>query len=614
MLDPLKFATGLVQVSPGVWAAKECEPVSYDSCGNSLFMRIEDTSFWFQHRNRCILQAMRNMPPATPLFDVGGGNGFVSQALKTAGWDAIVVEPGVDGVKNAIARGLGPVIRSTFEAAGFHHQSLPSVGMFDVLEHIQDDVGVLRAIRKSLTPSGRLYLTVPAYRWLWSDEDRTAGHYRRYTRRQLEHTLRVAGFKVEYISYIFSFLVLPIFFMRSLPNLLGIHRSRTVADHGSDHAVTSGIFFWFVNRFMAIELFFIRKTRRLPFGGSLVVIAAPAENLATPAPGIETLAGIPDLSKLKNQSGQSYSEFTKSLRPRYLEVFSNIAFSWFMIALGTGAFYFLRSNEWYFQDYAIVPLGGLWFAFWLQSYTLHFHESAHFNLARSAKFNDLISRIFLTPFIGLDVKSYRASHWKHHRFLGAINDTEVSYHQPLTLLRLADSMTGIYLLRTVLRYMKTYRKIDQQKTGAGVGSINVFRFVFAIVYTLCMQVTIITIFWFQVSRPGAVAWATGFFLFCPFLANLRQTLEHRSLSAPTNADFRKVAHGPQNRLFGTDLFSRNFGGAGFNRHLLHHWDPRVSYTCFDEMENFLLETNISDELHRERTTYKSAFKRMFRWK
>ena len=33
-------------------------------------------------------------------------------------------------------------------------------------------------------------------------------------------------------------------------------------------------------------------------------------------------------------------------------------------------------------------------------------------------------------------------------------------------------------------------------------------------------------------------------------------------------------------------FSRYFGGAGFNRHLLHHLDPSISYTRFDEFERF----------------------------
>ena len=52
-------------------------------------------------------------------------------------------------------------------------------------------------------------------------------------------------------------------------------------------------------------------------------------------------------------------------------------------------------------------------------------------------------------------------------------------------------------------------------------------------------------------------------------ATLRQLLEHRP--APG-----QIAGAAVTRMFGTDLFSRTFGGAGFNRHLLHHIEPQVS--------------------------------------
>jgi 2-polyprenyl-3-methyl-5-hydroxy-6-metoxy-1,4-benzoquinol methylase len=50
-----------------------------------------------------------------------------------------------------------------------------------VLEHIDDEQAFLREIRRCLAPGGRIYLSVPAGRWLWSDDDVQAGHFRRYT-------------------------------------------------------------------------------------------------------------------------------------------------------------------------------------------------------------------------------------------------------------------------------------------------------------------------------------------------------------------------------------------------------------------------------------------------
>src|SRR5262245_37315921 len=53
------------------------------------------------------------------------------------------------------------------------------IGMFDVLEHIQDDIGALRDIRSLLDPDGALLLTVPAHASLWSYFDEASRHCRR---------------------------------------------------------------------------------------------------------------------------------------------------------------------------------------------------------------------------------------------------------------------------------------------------------------------------------------------------------------------------------------------------------------------------------------------------
>ena len=81
----------------------------------------------------------------------------------------------------ARSRGLDPVVCATLEEAGLRPESLDAVGLFDVVEHIRDEVGFLRTVRQTLCHGGRLYLTVPAFRALWSSEDDLVGHHRRYT-------------------------------------------------------------------------------------------------------------------------------------------------------------------------------------------------------------------------------------------------------------------------------------------------------------------------------------------------------------------------------------------------------------------------------------------------
>ena len=96
-----------------------------------------------------------------------------------------------------------------------------------------------------------------------------------------------------------------------------------------------------------------------------------------------------------------------------------------------------------------------------------------------------------------------------------------------------------------------------------------------------------------------------------FLEKIRQTCEHRSLQAKKEIDYTKVEHGPVNRIFGNDFFSRYFGAAGFNKHLLHHIDPSISYTSFKEMENFLIDSNLSNQILSNRFSYLKIFKTLY---
>ena len=59
-------------------------------------------------------------------------------------------------------RGLTSVICSTLQDAGFKPGTVPAAGLFDVLEHIEDDVGFLKTLNEILVPKGRVFLTVIA--------------------------------------------------------------------------------------------------------------------------------------------------------------------------------------------------------------------------------------------------------------------------------------------------------------------------------------------------------------------------------------------------------------------------------------------------------------------
>lgn len=110
----------------------------------------------------------------------------------------------------------------------------------------------------------------------------------------------------------------------------------------------------------------------------------------------------------------------------------------------------------------------------------------------------------------------------------------------------------------------------------------------------------------------SLAWITGFLLWFPLFSTLRQILEHRDFAAAADTDFSRVRHGEVTRLFRDGVAARTFGAAGFSRHLLHHWEPQISYTRLRELELFLLETEAAPVIRAQRETYFSTFRKMVR--
>jgi SAM-dependent methyltransferase len=251
--------------------------VSYPLDGNQACFQIEESSFWFRHRNACIAAAVKNFPPREggPIFDIGGGNGFVSASLIRAGFESILVEPGPAGASNGKKRGIETVICATTSGAKFRKSSLPAIGLFDVIEHIDDDLSFLKSMREVIKPEGRLYATVPAYSALWSLEDEQAGHFRRHTRRSIAAVCERAGFRIDYSTYIFRPLPLPIFMLRVLPYRLGRGRAaKSPADGANDHHQAKGVSASVLNWALDREVLNIESGRSMSFGGSCLLVAS----------------------------------------------------------------------------------------------------------------------------------------------------------------------------------------------------------------------------------------------------------------------------------------------------------------------------------------------------
>ena len=142
------------------------------------------------------------LPARCRVLEIGCGTGNTLRVLReTFSPDSLVV--GVDlfqeGLAYARRRIAVPLVCARIEQPPF---AVPFdlVGMFDVLEHIDDDGAGLREVRRLTTPGGYFMVTVPAHRALWSQFDEESHHCRRYEPDELRERLTAAGFAVEYLT------------------------------------------------------------------------------------------------------------------------------------------------------------------------------------------------------------------------------------------------------------------------------------------------------------------------------------------------------------------------------------------------------------------------------
>jgi SAM-dependent methyltransferase len=145
------------------------------------------------------------------ILDVGCGDGLFFDFLGRFG--------SVEGIEADARRVNDPFRREqirVMEIDRDFRSEIPYdlIVMLDVLEHIQDDIGVLKALRSSLKPGGRYILTVPALPILWSRHDEANGHFRRYTKTTLREALHDAGFQISKIKYFYFWTVAPMLLRR----------------------------------------------------------------------------------------------------------------------------------------------------------------------------------------------------------------------------------------------------------------------------------------------------------------------------------------------------------------------------------------------------------------
>lgn len=232
---------------------------------------IEGRNFWFQARAGIICDAFASyFPGAKNLIDIGCGTGFLLEEIgrhfprvRLHG-----VEPSRAGFDFACCRlPHADIHRSNIETYKAHGK-FDVVCAFDVLEHVEDDVNMLKKLSAMCRPGGGLMLTVPQHPFLWSKPDEYAGHWRRYRRSELAHKCADAGFKAVFCTSFVSLLFPALYLSRIAQRCLPVRSAQI--DAGFE---LPGLVNRVLSEVMSVERRLISRRTSLPFGGSLLLVA-----------------------------------------------------------------------------------------------------------------------------------------------------------------------------------------------------------------------------------------------------------------------------------------------------------------------------------------------------
>jgi SAM-dependent methyltransferase len=258
---------GIPMLAPELAAEK----TGFDPDVFAALAKIEDIHFWFVARNELLLGlASRFFPGARSYLEIGCGNGAVLRAIAPSRqWERLVgsdLHPSC--LQNARAR-----LPREVELVQMDARAIPAVnvfdlvGAYDIVEHVADDEGLLRGLRRAARKDGGTIIAVPQHPSLWSRADEIGHHQRRYRRGELEAKLRRNGFDILFSSS-FTVVLLPLL-AASRMLARGASADAVIEREAAVGAKTNAI----LGALLRAEVRLTLAGLRWPIGGSRVVVA-----------------------------------------------------------------------------------------------------------------------------------------------------------------------------------------------------------------------------------------------------------------------------------------------------------------------------------------------------
>lgn len=234
-------------------------------------MAAHDSTHWWYRARRDILADYLTryaaLPKAARILEIGCGTGHNLPMLAGFGQvDALEIDPAARAIAaERLGRPVGDAPLP--ELTGVPRGAYDLIAVLDVVEHIENDVAALAAMRECLAPGGKVLIAVPAHAWMWSAHDVVNHHHRRYSKASLDAAIRGAGLVPRKLGY-FNSLLFP---LAAAARIAG----RVTGREDSDDSPPSGPVNRLFERIFRLERHLVGRVPMTP-GVSIVALAEPA--------------------------------------------------------------------------------------------------------------------------------------------------------------------------------------------------------------------------------------------------------------------------------------------------------------------------------------------------
>lgn len=234
------------------------------------YYELERSNWWFKARLQILRDQVKRIAAGRndlKILNIGVATGATSVMLEEFG-TVKSVEYDNDCFEFVKSRLPIDIEQGSILELRFEDNTYDLVCAFDVIEHVGDDVTAVAEMERVCKQGGHVFVTVPAYMFLWGEHDVVNQHHRRYIKPQLEKLFT----KTErvYTTYFNSILFIPVAMVRILLKLIPVKRKGTGSDF---NLITSPIINGILYRIFMAEKPLINTRISLQFGVSLMAIA-----------------------------------------------------------------------------------------------------------------------------------------------------------------------------------------------------------------------------------------------------------------------------------------------------------------------------------------------------